>query len=54
MFESPTIAELAVLIEAAREAKAEEERKIAEMLDMIENLSDEEVSQLLAAGTGQA
>jgi NAD(P)-dependent dehydrogenase (short-subunit alcohol dehydrogenase family)/acyl carrier protein len=48
MFESPTVAQLAVLFEQAGQAKAEEERKLAEMLDMIENLSDEEVARLLA------
>jgi acyl transferase domain-containing protein len=53
LFEAPTIAQLAESIEQeisqgrAQEAEREQQR-LEEMLDMVENLSDEEVADLLA------
>jgi acyl carrier protein len=54
LFEAPTIAQLAQTIEQeisqvkAQEAEREQQR-LEEMLNMVENLSDEEVAELLAA-----
>ena len=52
LFESPTIAEIALEVERVRRQKAEEEQKLAEVLDMVEQLSDDEVNRLLAEKTG--
>lgn len=48
LFESPTIAEIAEYIAKQRDTASDQEKELAEMLDMVEKLSDEEVSQLLA------
>lgn len=61
LFETPTIAEIAGLIDAERAAKEAEQRKKAEEAAMlaaladIENLSDDEVAQLLGGdGTSES
>lgn len=48
LFESPTIAEIAGHIEKQQGNAAEREKELGDMLDMVESLSDEEVSRLLA------
>jgi hypothetical protein len=50
MFESPTIAQIAERIDAARAQPAEDERELADALAMVEGLTDEEVGRLLDAG----
>jgi len=48
LFESPTIAEIAEYIEKQRGMASDREKELGEMLNMVENLSDEEVNKLLA------
>ncbi|MGE5096797.1 MAG: SDR family NAD(P)-dependent oxidoreductase [Betaproteobacteria bacterium] len=48
IFEYPTIAQLAAQVEAAKGKAAEQESKVAELVEMVERLSDEEVERLLA------
>jgi acyl carrier protein len=49
LFDGPTVAELAVQVEAAQAtATAAEEAQLAELLDLVEGLSEEEVEALLA------
>ncbi|HET9651368.1 MAG TPA: SDR family NAD(P)-dependent oxidoreductase, partial [Usitatibacter sp.] len=48
IFENPTIAQVAAQVEAAQRKAAEQESKVAELVEMVERLSDEEVERLLA------
>ena len=50
MFESPTIAQIAERIDAARAQSADDERELTDALAMVERLTDEEVARLLDAG----
>ena len=50
MFESPTIAQIAERIDAARAQSAHDEQELVDALAMVEQLSDEEVARLLDDG----
>jgi acyl transferase domain-containing protein len=59
LFEAPTIAELAESMEAERqrmrvEEEQREQERLAEMLQLVENLTDEQVAELLANEGGQS
>jgi acyl transferase domain-containing protein/acyl carrier protein len=47
LFDSPTIAELALIIEQSRQATAEDTNQIDEMLKLVEQLSEHEIHELL-------
>ena len=47
LFESPTIATLSEIIESSRQLENDKEKKIADAFRMVENLSEEEVKELL-------
>jgi len=51
LFESPTVAELAQRIEQERNAPEDDEERLKELLSRVEQLSDEEVLELLSAET---
>jgi acyl transferase domain-containing protein len=51
LFEGPTIGQLAEKVRAARQKRIEDESQLAEVLRMVQGLSDEEVKRFLADGT---
>jgi acyl carrier protein len=53
LFEMPTIAEIAAEVDRIRLRNADEDAKLAEMLAMVEGLSDDEVSRLLNEKMGE-
>jgi acyl carrier protein len=52
LFETPTVTQLAESIEKERGALAQDDTSLAEVLSMVEEISDEEVRRLLAQPSG--
>jgi acyl carrier protein len=52
LFDAPTVAELATSVEQGQSVGTDDSRRLAELLDLVEGLSEEEVEQLLAAEDG--
>lgn len=52
LFDAPTVAQLAACVEAARQPAAREVERVAELLQLVENLSDAEVRALLSQQDG--
>jgi acyl carrier protein len=52
LFESPTVADLAAQIKATRQEERADAGKIAQMLEMVGQLSEEEVAAMLAEKGG--
>jgi acyl carrier protein len=57
LFEAPTVAQFAATIEADVQAMKEhearqEETRVAELLDLVEGLTEEQVAEMLANGQG--
>jgi len=50
LFEGPTIARLADTVRAARRKRVEDEMHLAQVLAMVQGLSEEEVKRFLAEG----
>ena len=50
LFDAPTVASLATVIEQGSQAKQAELDKLTEMLSLVEQLSESEIQQMLSGG----